>query len=145
MFKKFNDHEIDSLNTRLIGVYDDWEGFRVIIENVDDNSITRIGFDEVKSYKVTDESYKLNLPNLLNPIGKVIYFTNASDFIAEFHKESLHASRHGHADPKHYNSIIQLQSALQDAVRRVKLHCVVPPPELLKWERLAYQFFPVRH
>lgn len=89
MFKKFNDHEINSSNTRLIGVYDDWEGFRVIIENVDDNSITRIGFDEVKSYKVTDESYKLNLPNLLNPIGKVIYFTNASDFIAEFHKESL--------------------------------------------------------
>jgi len=43
------------------------------------------------------------------------------------------------ADKLHYKTIQQKQTALQDAVRRVKLYCKPPPPELPQWEALANQ------
>jgi RHS repeat-associated protein len=40
-------------------------------------------------------------------------------------------------DPDHLTSILQLQNALRDAIRRVRLHCKVLPVELPEWERAA--------
>jgi len=37
----------------------------------------------------------------------------------------------------HYQAILQKQSALKDAVRRVKLWCKPPPAQLPEWERVA--------
>jgi RHS repeat-associated protein len=40
-------------------------------------------------------------------------------------------------DPKHLESILQLQQALRDAIRRVKFYCNPPPAELAEWQRAA--------
>ena len=55
------------------------------------------------------------------------------------------AVRGGGADMNHHMSIIQRQSALRLAVDGVKRYCKRLPVELAKWERLAFQEFPMRH
>jgi predicted metal-binding protein len=40
-------------------------------------------------------------------------------------------------DTNHLVSIMQLQNALKDAIRRVRLHCKNLPPEIAEWERAA--------
>lgn len=49
------------------------------------------------------------------------------------------------ADAEHYNSILQMQAGLKDAIRRVKLYCNPPPPELPEWERAANEVIPILH
>jgi hypothetical protein len=48
-------------------------------------------------------------------------------------------------DANHYASILQLQQALKDAIRRVKLHCNPFPPEIVEWERAANEHIAPRH
>jgi RHS repeat-associated protein len=48
-------------------------------------------------------------------------------------------------DANHYESILQLQQSLKDAIRRVKLYCKPLPPEIMEWERAANQFVPPQH
>ncbi len=43
------------------------------------------------------------------------------------------------SDMAHYQSILQLQRALRDAIRRVRLYCTPLPPEIAEWERVANQ------
>lgn len=57
----------------------------------------------------------------------------------------MYASNHNEADDGHLEAIRQGQAALADAIRRVKLYCTNPPPELDQWEQLANQDFPSRH
>jgi len=57
----------------------------------------------------------------------------------------MHASRHGFADQGHHDAITEAQARLKDAIRRVRLHCKIIPPELERWEEIANQPFPVRH
>jgi hypothetical protein len=40
-------------------------------------------------------------------------------------------------DPNHLTSILQLQSRLRDAIRRVLLYCKPVPAELDDWEKAA--------
>jgi RHS repeat-associated protein len=51
----------------------------------------------------------------------------------------------GGSDAGHYQAILQLQAALKDAIRRVRLYCLVLPPELPEWERAANQIIPPQH
>ena len=48
-------------------------------------------------------------------------------------------------DVDHYNSILERQQALKDAVRRVKLWCRPLPPQLPEWERVANLPITPRH
>jgi RHS repeat-associated protein len=48
-------------------------------------------------------------------------------------------------DVGHYNAIVQKQSALRDAIRRIKLWCKPPPSELPEWERVANLPISPRH
>lgn len=45
-------------------------------------------------------------------------------------------------DYNHLQTLRQCQAALADAIRRVKLHCVPPPPELPFWEAVRDMQFP---
>lgn len=51
----------------------------------------------------------------------------------------------GSPDATHYRSLLELQQALRDAIRRIRLYCRTMPPELAEWERAANQFVPPRH
>ena len=51
----------------------------------------------------------------------------------------------GGSDAGHHQAILELQAALKDAIRRVKLYCKVLPPELPEWERAANQIVPPQH
>jgi uncharacterized protein RhaS with RHS repeats len=57
----------------------------------------------------------------------------------------LYASRTGAADFGHFQAIQQGQRSLQKAINRVKKACSETAADELKWERVAYQSFPVRH
>jgi uncharacterized protein RhaS with RHS repeats len=45
-------------------------------------------------------------------------------------------------DANHAASIHQLQTALKDAIRRVKFHCTPLPPQLPEWERASNEPIP---
>jgi uncharacterized protein RhaS with RHS repeats len=45
----------------------------------------------------------------------------------------------------HYQAILQKQSALKEAIRKVKLWCRPLPPQLPEWERVANLPIPSRH
>jgi RHS repeat-associated protein len=51
----------------------------------------------------------------------------------------------GGSDAGHYQAILQLQQALQDAIRRVKLYCKPLPLELPEWERAANEVITPQH
>ena len=70
-----------------------------------------------------------------------IYNRLAADKIPEY----IRSVRVGEGDMGHHMQIIQRQSALRIAVAGVRRHCKRLPAELAKWERLAYQEFPMRH
>jgi RHS repeat-associated protein len=59
--------------------------------------------------------------------------------------EYMRSLRIGEGDFGHYMAIVQRLSALRIAVAGVRRHCKTPPPELERWERLAYQEFLERH
>ncbi len=74
------------------------------------------------------------------------------DAQSAFHKlttkripQYYHAGRHAYADIKHYGSMIQLQSRLKDALRRIAIHCKRFPPECERWSSIANQVFPIKH
>lgn len=48
----------------------------------------------------------------------------------------------GGRDPGHRQAVVQKQQRLKDAIRRVKLYCKPPPPELPGWESVANQSMP---
>lgn len=48
----------------------------------------------------------------------------------------------GH-DETHYNTVIQKQNGLRDAIRRVRLYCRPLPAELPEWERVANLKIPI--
>jgi len=48
-------------------------------------------------------------------------------------------------DADHYASILQLQQALKDAIRRVRLYCRPLPAEITEWERAANEYIAPRH
>lgn len=68
-----------------------------------------------------------------------------NDLVTKRIPQYMYSSRIGESDPTHWDTIRQRQAALDDALRRVKLHCKQLPPDFDKWERLADQDFPVRH
>lgn len=70
-----------------------------------------------------------------------IYNRLAADKIPEY----MRSVRVGEGDVGHHMQIIQRQSALRIAIAGVRRNCKNPPLELAKWERLAYQEFPMRH
>ncbi|WP_162287363.1 RHS repeat protein [Cupriavidus malaysiensis] len=49
----------------------------------------------------------------------------------------------GGSDEKHRNAILQKQTRLKDAIRRVKLYCIAWPLELPEWERVANMDVPI--
>lgn len=59
--------------------------------------------------------------------------------------EYMYASRNGLADDGHLAQIRQLQEALLDAIRRVKIHCNPLPAELSRWQSAVNRAFPNRH
>jgi uncharacterized protein RhaS with RHS repeats len=49
------------------------------------------------------------------------------------------------SDAGHYQAVLQLQAALKDAIRRVKLYCKPLPPELPEWDRAANEVISPQH
>lgn len=73
-------------STRL---YDDHEGFRVLLETESDDKFLKISFDEVLSYRSTDEGNLVRIFQESDGLEKwCLYIVSDSDFLENFHYNS---------------------------------------------------------
>ena len=87
IFKKWE--FITNLSTDILyfkGLYDDHEGFRVLLETESDNKLLKVSFDTVLSYRNTDESDLIKLFDESEGIGGgCVYTVSKSNFLKSFH------------------------------------------------------------
>lgn len=72
----------------LEAVHDDYEGFRLLLKNDEDQRMLRIAFDPVLSYRNTDEGDLIKTINKQDLGDWSLYTVNESDYLAWFIEES---------------------------------------------------------
>ena len=75
--------------TNLEAVYDDYEGFRIILFSTSERQRYRVGFDDVFFYLVSDEGKRLRFAEKSMEKGGVIYKAETSEFLDWAFRENL--------------------------------------------------------
>lgn len=100
-FKKWNPIQKDEGVLFVEAVYDDYEGFRVLLKGNDlESRVMRISFDCVLSYRNTDEGDLLKTISEHDFKGWSLYVSINSEYLKWFHQES--ANTHGGSSVVHY-------------------------------------------
>jgi len=104
----------------LDGLYDDWEGFRIILSHYETGRMLRISFDPALSYRNTDEGDLLKTEAVAEGLFKwPLYTVENSRFLEWFHKESYEIRKDD--NPLHYaivtpNDFVDIISAFPPIV-----------------------------
>lgn len=107
------------------GLYDDFEGFRILVKGGNNSRIYRISFDSALGYRNFDESERLNMLNDFptSKDGWSLFKTKDSEFIDWIVKESfeVHVKRE---EITHYyivtpNDIIEILSTTLPSIERM--------------------------
>jgi hypothetical protein len=90
----------------LDGLYDDWEGFRLLLRHYETGRMLRITFDPALSYRNTDEGDLLKTEDISEGFFKwPLYIVENSRFLKWFHEESYEIRKKD--NPLHYAIVTQ--------------------------------------